>query len=58
MKLAPIAPSNGFSIPEGVLRLGATYGVNKDSLIYKYEDGVPGDYPNPQEVFDFMKTNS
>ena len=48
-KLAPI-PKDVKGIPEGVLRLGGTFGVNGDDVVYLYEDGVPGDHPNPADV--------
>lgn len=52
-KLAPF-PSNKLptGIPEGVLRLGGTLAVNKDEILYSYEDAVPGDYPNPLVVIE------
>lgn len=51
MRLAPIPKgSKPNSIPEGVTRLGGTLAVNGPDLIYAYEDGVPGDYPEPTEV--------
>ena len=37
-------------VPEGVLRLGGTIALNGDRIIYVYEDGVPGDYPDPSDV--------
>jgi hypothetical protein len=48
-KLAPI-PKNVKGIPEGVTRLGATFGVSGNRITYVYEDGVPGDHPNPEDV--------
>jgi hypothetical protein len=48
-KLAPI-PKNVKGIPEGVLRLGGTFGINGKEVVYLYEDGVPGDHPIPSEV--------
>lgn len=48
-KLAPI-PKNVKGIPEGVLRLGGTFGVDGKKVVYLYEDGVPGDHPIPYEV--------
>jgi hypothetical protein len=48
-KLAPI-PKNVKGIPEGVLRLGGTFGVDGKKVVYLYEDGVPGDHPIPSEV--------
>lgn len=37
-------------VPEGVLRLGGTIALSGNSIIYVYEDGVPGDYPDPKDV--------
>jgi len=49
--LAPIPKGLKFGeIPEGVTRLGGTFGFKGDKIIYSYEDGVPGDYPNPEDV--------
>lgn len=48
-RLAPI-PKDVKGIPEGVTRLGATFGINGGEIIYVYEDGVPGDHPNPEDV--------
>lgn len=39
-------------VPEGVLRLGGTIALSGDRIIYAYEDGVPGDYPDPIEVIN------
>jgi hypothetical protein len=49
--LAPIPAKLKFGeIPQGVLRLGGTFAIDGKSLKYVYEDGVPGDHPNPTEV--------
>eukprot|EP00596_Hydrurales_sp_CCMP1899_P001919 CAMPEP_0119042840 /NCGR_PEP_ID=MMETSP1177-20130426/16198_1 /TAXON_ID=2985 /ORGANISM="Ochromonas sp, Strain CCMP1899" /LENGTH=112 /DNA_ID=CAMNT_0007009877 /DNA_START=449 /DNA_END=787 /DNA_ORIENTATION=- len=48
-KLAPI-PKQVTGIPEGVIRLGGTFGVDGGDIVYIYEDGVPGDHPMPSEV--------
>ena len=50
-KVSPIPKDMKFGdIPEGVLRLGATYVVDGDRIIYDYRDKVPGDHPNPMDV--------
>lgn len=49
-KLSPIPPGSPTSFPEGVLRLGGTLALNQDKIVYSYEDGVPGDHPNPVDV--------
>mmetsp|Transcript_27270 Transcript_27270/g.38771 ORF Transcript_27270/g.38771 Transcript_27270/m.38771 type:complete len:140 (-) Transcript_27270:48-467(-) len=49
--LAPIPKGMKLGeVPEGVLRLGGTITISGDRIIYAYEDGVPGDYPDPAEV--------
>lgn len=53
-KLAPI-PKNVKGIPEGVVRLGGTFGINGNEIVYLYEDGVPGDHPIPSEVLSKSK---
>lgn len=43
-KLAPVKQGQtGF--PEGVLRLGATFVVSKNDVVYQWNDRVPGDHP-------------
>ena len=37
-------------IPEGVTRLGGTFAIKDNDILYGYEDGVPGDHPDPDEV--------
>ncbi len=50
-KLAPIPKgSKATTFPEGVLRLGGTLALNGNRIVYSYEDGVPGDHPNPIDV--------
>lgn len=50
-KISPIPKGMKFGeIPEGVLRLGGTVGINGNKIVYSYEDGVPGDYPAPADV--------
>lgn len=49
-RLSPIPPGQAFSFPEGVTRLGGTLGINKDRIVFSYEDGVPGDHPEPIDV--------
>ncbi len=51
MKLAPIPKGMKFgSIPEGVLRLGGTFVIDKNVLKYEYLDAVPGDVPSISDV--------
>ena len=49
-KLAPIPKNGKMGIPEGVIRLGGTFGIDGKKVVYLYEDGVPGDHPIPTEV--------
>lgn len=52
MKISPI-PKEGVKfgeVPEGVLRLGATFVFDGDEIIYEYRDKVPGDHPQPSDV--------
>ncbi len=50
-KLTPIPKgSKSLSVPQGVLRLGGTVGLNGNRIVYSYEDGVPGDHPKPLDV--------
>jgi hypothetical protein len=51
--LSPI-PKDGIAlgggIPEGVLRLGGTFVVKGDDIIYQWNDRLPGDHPNIDEI--------
>jgi len=50
--LSPI-PKEGIKfgeIPEGVLRLGGTFVVNGDEIVYRWSDRLPGDHPDVAEV--------
>jgi hypothetical protein len=50
-KVSPIPKDMKFGeVPEGVLRLGGTIGIVGNDVKYMYEDGVPGDYPDPKTV--------
>jgi hypothetical protein len=51
--LSPIPKDLKFGqTPEGVLRLGATFGIDGNNIVYKYEDGIPGDHPVPKDVIE------
>mmetsp|Transcript_1269 Transcript_1269/g.1336 ORF Transcript_1269/g.1336 Transcript_1269/m.1336 type:complete len:145 (-) Transcript_1269:648-1082(-) len=41
-------------IPEGVRRLGGTFAIDGNSVVYAYEDGVPGDHPDPSDVLKVL----
>ena len=60
VKLAPIPKDTSTNmkfgdLPEGVLRLGGTFVVKDDEILYRWNDGVPGDHPNIQEVYQIAK---
>ena len=59
IKLSPIPNDTSNmkfgDIPEGVLRLGGTFVVKDDEILYRWNDGVPGDHPNIQEVYEIAK---
>jgi len=50
-KLSPIPDDMKFGqVPEGVLRLGGTFVVNDDDVVYQWSDRIPGDHPDIEEV--------
>lgn len=52
-KLAPVPKDMKFGqVPEGVLRLGGTFVVKGDEVLYQWNDRLPGDHPNIEEVVD------
>jgi len=53
-KLAPV-DKNKPGIPEGVLRLGATFVVSKNNVVYQWNDRVPGDHPDLEKVLETAK---
>jgi len=55
-KLAPVPKDMKFGeIPEGVLRLGGTFVINRDNILYRWSDRIPGDHPDIKEVLDIAK---
>lgn len=53
MKISPIPDDMKFGeVPEGVLRLGGTFVVKGDDIIYQWSDRVPGDHPVVQDVLN------
>ena len=59
MKVSPIPPDMKFGeVPEGVLRLGGTFVVKNDDVVYQWNDRLPGDHPNLTEVLEVAKANS
>jgi hypothetical protein len=43
--------------PEYLLQLGASYAVNGKDILYFYEEGVPGDSPDPLSVINMLTGN-
>lgn len=53
MKVSPIPKDMKFGdVPEGVLRLGGTFVVDGDEVLYQWSDRLPGDHPDLDEVLD------
>lgn len=55
MKVSPIPRDTklfGSGIPEGVLRLGATFVIRGDEVLYQWSDRLPGDHPDVNKVAD------
>jgi len=53
VKVSPVPKGMKFGeIPEGTLRLGGTFVVKGDEVIYQWSDRLPGDHPDIQEVLD------
>jgi len=52
-KISPVPKDTKFGdgIPEGVLRLGGTFVVNDDTILYRWSDRVPGDHPDIANVY-------
>jgi len=52
MKVSPVPKNMKFGeIPEGVIRLGGTFVVSGEKILYQWSDRVPGDHPDIKEVF-------
>lgn len=50
-KISPIPKDLKFGqVPEGVLRLGGTFVVCGDDVLYQWSDKIPGDHPDIQNV--------
>lgn len=55
-KVSPIPKDMKFGeIPEGVLRLGGTFVVNGDKILYRWSDRLPGDHPDIEKVLQIAK---
>eukprot|EP00978_Attheya_sp_CCMP212_P027219 scaffold91019_cov49-Attheya_sp.AAC.2 len=56
MKLAPVPKDMKFGeVPEGVLRLGGTFVVKGDDVVYQWSDKIPGDHPDIPSVIRIAK---
>lgn len=54
--ISPVNPNaSRLEIPEGVLRLGATFVVSDDEVVFQWTDRRPGDHPNIDEVLAVAK---
>jgi AhpC/TSA antioxidant enzyme len=55
--VAAVSPTDKgkFGIPEGVLRLGGTFVVQGDEVVYAWRERVPGDTPDLAEVMAFLE---
>jgi hypothetical protein len=55
-KVSPIPKDMKFGeIPEGVLRLGGTFVVKGNKILYRWSDRLPGDHPDINEVAEIAK---
>ncbi len=54
--ISPIPKDMKFGeVPEGVLRLGGTFVVSRDDVVYQWSDRIPGDHPDIDEVVDIAQ---
>lgn len=50
-KVTPIPKGMKFGeVPEGVLRLGGTFVIRGNDVVYQWSDRIPGDHPDIEEV--------
>lgn len=54
MSLSPVEPGKS-GIPEGVKRLGGTFVVKGDDVVYQWYDKVPGDHPDLNDVMKVVQ---
>lgn len=58
-KVSPIPKDMKFGeVPEGVLRLGGTFVVNGNDIVYRWSDRLPGDHPDIDNVLEIAKEAS
>eukprot|EP00746_Dinoflagellata_sp_MGD_P005789 gnl/MRDRNA2_/MRDRNA2_111216_c0_seq1.p2 gnl/MRDRNA2_/MRDRNA2_111216_c0~~gnl/MRDRNA2_/MRDRNA2_111216_c0_seq1.p2 ORF type:complete len:110 (-),score=25.32 gnl/MRDRNA2_/MRDRNA2_111216_c0_seq1:215-544(-) len=50
-----MSPDNPWTFPEGVRQVGGTFVVSGDNVVYQWNDRVPGDHPNIQQVVAVAK---
>ncbi|KAG8465392.1 hypothetical protein KFE25_002699 [Diacronema lutheri] len=48
LQLSPIKKWN--EVPEGVTKLGGTFVLDGDSVVWGWADAIPGDYPDVEEL--------
>lgn len=57
--LSPVPKGLQFGqIPEGVLRLGGTFVISGDDVIYRWDDRLPGDHPDITQVLEIARGKS
>ena len=54
IKLSPIDKDKP-GIPVGVLRVGGTFVIQGDDVVYQWNDKIPGDHPEPEDVLRFVE---
>jgi len=53
MELSPVEPGSK-EFPEGVKRLGGTFVIDGDDVIYQWNDRIPGDNPDLDDVMQYI----
>ena len=56
MELSPIEEGSK-EFPEGVKKLGGTFVIDGDEVVYQWNDRVPGDTPDLEEVMAFVTSD-
>jgi hypothetical protein len=55
-KISPIPKGMKLGeIPEGVLRLGGTFVIDGNQIVYRWSDRLPGDHPDIEQVLQIAK---
>ena len=55
IRLSPIEEGK-MGVPEGVLRLGGTFVVKGSDVVYQWNDSIPGDTPELEDVMKFVES--